>query len=347
VVATASQRLAVPTCQPWIFANARAAGYYRTAYEPAAFDRLRQEVGSLSTSERIMLASDAWAQIRSGRQDASSFLGLVESLQSDRTSAMIDVLAEPVSFIGRYLTTPASKPRYQAWVRRIFGPMLKELGWSVRHGEPEDVAAVRAAVVNVLGAVGDDPDVNAQARRLAVRSIQQPGSVDPTLLVSVVQLAARQGDATLYGQFLAAYRAAKTPDDRRLYLTALGGFRDPALIRRTIDFTFSPDVRTQDAGYLLASLIGTEGGLDQAWPLLRDRWSDVAKKVPPFFGLTGPIDALGSGCDAGLADQLRTFFEVHPPEGADRTLQQSLESIGSCAALARAQTRALEQALSR
>jgi aminopeptidase N len=301
----------------------------------------------LSTSERIMLASDTWAQIRSGRQDASSFLGLAESLRSDRTSAMVGVLAEPVSFIARYLTTPDSKPRYQAWVRRVFSPVLKELGWSARRGEPDDVAAVRASIVGVLGTAGDDSAVNGQARVLTIGSLQRPDSVDPTLLGTVVQLAARRGDAVLYDRFLAAYRAATTPDDRQRYLYALGSFTNPALVRRTIDFTFSADVRTQDAGHVLAAVIATEGGLDQAWPILRDRWSEVTRKVSPFFGLTGLVGALGSGCDAGLAEEIRRFFEAHPPEGAERTLQQSLESIGSCAALARAQTAALAQALRR
>jgi aminopeptidase N len=338
VLAAPADRLSLPACQPWIFANRQGSGYYRTAYEPAALSLIIKNSGSLSSAERIMLASDVWAAVRAGTTEATAFLDLAEALRSDRTSAMVGVLAEPLDFIGTYLTTDASRPPYQAWLRRVFGPVLNNLGWAPRRGEPEDIGAVRASLVGLLGATGNDPQVQARARTLALNILDKRGRVDPTLGNVVLPLAASRGDAALYDRFLEAYRKATSPDDRQRYLLALGAFTDPALVRRTIDLALSPDVRTQDAGRLLARAVGAEGGMQRAWPLIRDRWSDVSKRVNPFFGMMNLIQSLGSGCLSATAAEVKTFFDAHPVVGVERTLQQTLERIESCAVLARQQT---------
>jgi aminopeptidase N len=338
VLAAPTDRLSLSACQPWIFANHQGSGYYRTAYEPAALSLITKNSGSLSSAERIMLASDVWAAVRAGTTEAAAFLELAEALRSDRTSATVGVLAEPLDFVGTYLTTDASRPQYQAWLRRVFGPVLNNLGWTPRRGESEDIGAVRASLVGLLGATGNDPQVQARARTLAVNILDRRGRVDPTLGNVVIPLAAGRGDAALYDRFLEAYRKATSPDDRQRFLLALGAFTDPALVRRTIDLALSPDVRTQDAGRLLARTVGAEGGMQRAWPIIRDRWSDVSKKVNPFFGMMNLIQSLGSGCLSATAAEVKTFFDAHPVVGVERTLQQTLERIESCAVLARQQT---------
>ncbi len=341
VLEAPAQPVSLTACQPWIYANRQGSGYYRTAYEPAALASITRNIGALSSAERIMLASDVWAAVRAGTTEAGAFLDLAEALRSDRTSAVVGVLAERLDFIGVHLTTETTRPQYQAWLRRVFGPVLNSLGWASRRGEAGDVGAARASLVGLLGGAGGDPQVQTRARTLAGNLLDRRGRVDPTLGAVVLPLAARHGDQALYDRVLSAYRQATTPDDRQQYLNALGAFSDPALIRRTIDFALSPDMRTQDAGRLLARTVSAEGGLQRAWPIIRGRWSEVAKKVSPSFGTMYLVHALGSGCLSATAAEVKTFFDAHPAEGVDRTLQQSLERIESCAVLARQQKAAL------
>jgi hypothetical protein len=49
------------------------------------------------------------------------------------------------------------------------------------------------------------------------------------------------------------------------------------------------------------------------------------------------VGALASFCDARTADEIRAFFARNKVPDAERTLQQSLERITSCARLAQAQ----------
>jgi hypothetical protein len=153
----------------------------------------------------------------------------------------------------------------------------------------------------------------------------------------VVKLAAIDGDASLYDRYLARARAVTEPDEHYRYLYALARFSDPALIRRTMDLILSPEVRTQDVAIFIARLLSNPDGRDLAWTLLRGRWSDLQKKVGPFLGNPTLIGALDSFCGHGNADELRRFFAEHPVPDAQRTLQQTLEEVELCGAIAGAQ----------
>ena len=68
-----------------------------------------------------------------------------------------------------------------------------------------------------------------------------------------MQIAAEHGDDRLYDALFAAAARAGSPDERQRYLFATTAFRDPAIIERALQRTFSSDVRTQDTARYLAS----------------------------------------------------------------------------------------------
>ena len=70
-------------------------------------------------------------------------------------------------------------------------------------------------------------------------------SLEPNLADSVVNLAARQGDANLFERFLEAARTAGTPQERRRFLMALGEFREPGLVKRALSLSLTDTVDTQ------------------------------------------------------------------------------------------------------
>jgi aminopeptidase N len=152
-----------------------------------------------------------------------------------------------------------------------------------------------------------------------------------------VRVAARHGDAALYDKYLARSKAASDPEEHYRYLYALAEFTDPALVRKTMNLIIGPEVRSQDAKLFLANLLSNPRAQKQAWPLLRTRWSDVQKKAVQFGGNTVVIAALGTFCDTGTRREVRQFYSAHKVPDAARTLEQSLERIDECAALAATQ----------
>jgi aminopeptidase N len=215
---------------------------------------------------------------------------------------------------------------------------MQQAGWSPTAGESEDVRALRGTVAASLGATARDPEASANARTFVVQELEQPGTVDPTLLNVAVTVAAKSGDAALYEKYLARTKAATDPEEHYRYMYALASFNDPAIVRRTLDYILSPEVRNQDASFFLVQLFANRDAAPLAWEFVRARWDDLQKKIGQVFGTPFLIRSLGEFCDARRLTEVEQFFTAHKVPDAARTLQQALERISDCSRLAAAQS---------
>jgi aminopeptidase N len=343
---SARQSLEYPACAPATVVNAGGTGDYRTAYAPAALKHLLENIDAIAAPEKVMLASDSWALVRSGVYDAGVPLDVAQALANDTTSSVIQTLATPVAALDE-IASEASTPAYRAWVVRTFKPALDRLGWTPKKGEPDDTAELRGALFGLVAGVGHDPDGRARARAMVSRYLESPAGVDANTIDRALGIAAADGDAALYDKVMAAWSRTRAPEDRDRLLYALGRFRDPALIRRTIDLAVSDKVRVQDAGLLLGIALSSGRGEEQAWPQIRDRWAEIRPRLDEYMGPASIVGAMGSFCDEASARDIEQFFKAHPMPSAERTLQQTLERIRSCAALKQAQQGKLAEWLAR
>jgi len=324
-------------CSAWTMPNAGGRGYYRASLDPAALKALEGNIAKLPGPERLTLLADEWALFRARLHDVGSYLDLASAYGSEETEQVLESLTDALRAIDQQLTTPASRPAFRDWVRRLLGPRAATLGWDGKNGKSDDNArAVRAVLLRQLGDA-QDPEAIATARKLVGEELARPKSADSTLLGVAVEVAATSGDSALYEKYLSRVRSAVDPEDRYRFLYALASFTDPALVRRTMELALGPEVRSQDTKLVIARELRNEAARDLAWDVLRERWDAVQKKTGEFVGNTVIVGALSSFCDARRAEEIETFFKAHPVPDADRTLSQSLEQINACASLAAAQ----------
>ena len=142
--------------------------------------------------------------------------------------------------------------------------------------------------------------------------------------VDTVGLAARDGDEDLYRRFLDESKRAETPQDERRLLFATAGFRDPALVERTLRLAMSDAVGTQDVAMVLMRLIANPAATVATWTFMKRHWKRLQKRLPPML-VTRPIEALPAlGTKAWRRDVAR-FFREHPVATGQRTVRQALE----------------------
>jgi aminopeptidase N len=338
VLSEARSTIAVESCPAWIMGNAGARGYYRTGVTPDVVRKMAGDVTKLAPAERMAAVSDEWALARAGRHDVGTTLDLAAGFGGERNAEVVATLASILATIDEDLATPANRTAYRAWVARLFTPAAADVDAVSKPHDPDETKALRATLVALLGGTARDPQTLAKVRELVMQELDKKGSVEPTLLAVVVNLAAIQGDAPLYDRYLARSKAAIDPEDRYRFLYALTSFTDPALVRRTIDLVVSPDVRSQDAKHVIARMLTHSDNRELAWQLVKQRWAEIQKKTGEFVGNTVIVGALGSFCDARSADDVETFFATHKVPDAERTLRQSLETIRSCARFAQVQS---------
>ncbi len=343
-----SGSMALSTCPAWVVGNEDGIGYYRVAYPPEIVRAIAAHTTMITPAERLALIADETALVRAGRHDVSVALDLASGLADERQETVVGSLTGMLAQFDEELTTAESRPKYRQWVSSLLGAAFAELGWSGGANEAASRKVLRAEVVGALGGIARDPAVLARARTLVEQGLSRRASIDPELRDTVVQLAAIGGDRALYDKFLAASKAAvANPEEHYRYLTALARFSDPALVRRTIDLTLSPDIRPQDAPGFVEQLLSDPDTREEAWPVLRERWADLQKKVGPFLANPGIVAALGSFCSDARAREIREFFAAHPVPDAQRSLQQALERIGVCAAVRKTQAPVLAEWLKR
>lgn len=331
-----SQTFRLEGCAPWVLANAGARGYYRSAYTPEALAAISKAAAKdLPPAEQILLLEDQWALVRNGRGNVVDFIRLAEGLSGSRQLTVQQILLGRLREIGETLVDDAHRDRYNVWLRDLVRPLVDELGWTVAPGEPDDRKVLRTVALGTLGRA-DDPETSAEARRLLDRYLKDPAAIDPSLVDLAFNLSVRNGDAALYDTFLARISAAKTPEEYYRYLFSLTAFRDPALVRRNLDFAFSDKVRAQDLANVTAALLGNPTSRQQAWDLLKKNWPDLQSKVISFGG-RGAIPALAAFCDEEALKDIERFFTENRAPGAERALKQSLEEIRGCVEMKKVQ----------
>jgi aminopeptidase N len=334
LMASRVQSVRLEACPGWVLANAGALGYYRTELSPAIVRKVAADVTALDPAERMTLLADEWALVRAGRHDVGTYLDLAGGFGRERSADVLQTVATALATIGDDLVTGETREAYRRWVSSVWSGALAEVGVEPQPADTDQTRALRATLVSMLGGTARDSKALGTARQFVDRELAKPGTVEATLLNEVVDLAAIGGDAALYERYRVQASKATDPEERYRYLYGLTAFTDPALVRRTVDVIMGPEVRSQDAKLLFASLIRSPDTRALAWELLQARWDDLQRKSSDAGGNAVLVGALGTFCDARSADQVKAFFATHPVPDAERTLQQALEGIASCAAFA-------------
>jgi len=330
------------SCPAWTFINAGAQGYFRTAYEPAALKALAPDVASkLTPPERVSLLGDEWALVQTGRHQVGEYLTLVSGFRGERTSGILTELNTRLRVIHSHLTTAASRPAFEAFVRILARPILDQLGTATKRGDTDEQRAARAAAISSLGHIGNDREMASQARVALDAALAGRQRLDATAADAIVGVAAAYGDRALHDALLKAAEAAAAPEDRYRYLYALAQFTDPALVERGLEHARTPAMRSQDTASYLARFLANPAVHQQAWRFVKAHWTELEPKIVIAFGDVSLVNALGSFCDASTRDDIRQFFAGSTIPAATRTLDQTFERITNCTALKTAQTSAL------
>jgi aminopeptidase N len=335
VVSGPAATLTVPgsSCAPWVFLNAGASGYFRTAYPPETLRALSADIDALAETERLSLLNDEWGLVTLGRHSIADYMTLVAGFGQERASGVVDEIAGRLDIAHDYMTTDASRSAFERLVQRTFGPLLfDELTFDAQPGDDDDRKALRSTVIDLVGITGNDPNVSATAQATLERAMRGGTPLDATAADAIVRVAAITGDTGLWQRLLEASQAATSPSEQYRYLYALPYFRNPALIDRGLNFALTPELRSQDTASYLGRFLRSGASRPRAWAFIKQNWEALLPKVSISLGDVRLVESLGSFCDAAARDDVRQFFTAHKLPAASRALDQTIERINNCIA---------------
>jgi puromycin-sensitive aminopeptidase len=325
----ATEPVPVPEAQQGLaVVNAGGWGMFRVGYETEHLQALAEQLGQLTTLERANLLADTWAATLAGLSPLRDFLVLASRLGVEPDPAPWAPVAAALALVNR-IALRADEAALHDAVRALIGPIHRRLGFDAVPAENDRTPSLRALAINLLGTVGADPEIRAQAALLFDRSPIGGGSgpaipadIETATLAVVAQLV-RPGD---YDALLDRYRNAATPQEEMRSLGALAGFPDVDLCLRTFDLAMS-EVRTQNGFAVISALLANPVGNQAVWTRLTERWDAVLgrfpKNAPPRI-----LESVPALCaDAAFADGVIAFLDDHPLASGPRRVAQSVERL--------------------
>jgi puromycin-sensitive aminopeptidase len=321
-----AMQVALPRGVESVLVNEGGHGFYRVRYEPKLLDRLLNLVpDGLAPIERFNLVNDAWASVVAGLMPAAEYLAMTASFTRDRDKNVWSVLLDSFYTLSR-LMTPERRGPFEAFVRERIGPAVAELGWAPRAGEDDLRKQLRGDLLRALGTIGNDRAAQARAARLHAASRKDPSAVDSNVLPALIAILAHAGDAARYEEFAGRHRAAATPQEERRYLYALGAFRSPDLLARTLAKTITGEFRTQDAPFMVRLILMNVAGRELAWEFVKKNW-DTMDRLYPKQGLRRMCEGIVGLATTELERDVRAFFRARRIDLGGKTLVQYLEEL--------------------
>ncbi|HEX3332704.1 MAG TPA: M1 family metallopeptidase [Acidimicrobiales bacterium] len=308
--------------------NAGGWGVFRTGYEREHRLALAESLSELTPLERADLLGDTWATTLAGISRLSDFLAVAARLGLETDPAPWPPVSSALVLTHR-IVEPDQRPALQEAVAAVVGAIQRHLGFDARPDDGERTPSLRAMAINLMGTVGADADVRAEAARRFDESPIAGGTGDPipadieTATLAVVAQLVRPGD---YDALLERYRSASTPQEEMRSLGTLAAFPDVGLCLRTFDLAMT-EVRSQNGFAVIGALLANPVGCQAVWTRLTETWDAVLerfpKNAPPRI-----LESLPALCaDVGFADRAIDFLAAHPLSSGPRRVAQSVERL--------------------
>jgi puromycin-sensitive aminopeptidase len=292
-------------------------------YAPDLLAVLGRNLGELKAVERYALVSDSWAATVAGMMPLAEFLPMLRAMRGETDLNVWRAMLSPLGYLDM-IVRESERPALAAAVREIVSDAAARLGWNPRPGEDELVRQLRGTLWGSLGTLGDDGEVQRRAAEVYARYLKDPAAVDRDMVPPVIGVLAYAGDRARYEEFKQHFKSARTPQEEQRYLFSLASFRRIELLRATMEMTLNGEVRTQNAPYLMHSLLLNNICRYEAWDFVKKHWEEMIRKFPDA--------ALPRMCEAvvGLLEresEVHEFFQAHRVRLGGKIIDQHLERL--------------------
>ena len=312
----------------WFKVNDGQKGFYRVKYDENSLERLGKlvEEKKISNLDRWSIHNDLTALVLSNQYPLKHYLDFVRHYEEEDDYV---VLSDIVGFLN-FLYVALSGEKFWDEIREFnlyfMNVVFQRLGWDAIKGEKSTSALLRNTLISSLGKL-DDKEISAEAK-LRFSNLLKCNSLNPDLRGAVYSTVAWSGDLKTYRQLVDMYRKASTQEEKVRFLGSLANFKDKQLLAKTLAFTLSKDVRTQNLFVPIARMITNPYGKELVWPWIRKNWKNLVAK----FGVGNPLLNRIVGSVSVMTSmekerEIKRFFAKHNVPGTEMKLAQSLERI--------------------
>ena len=294
----------------WVKLNSGETGYYRVEISnPNAFGIAGScQNKKLPAIDRLALVRDAFALAEAGELPTTSALELMKAYENETDYTVWIELLSGLSALRNLLYGQDYYLLFEKYSLGILSKVGGEVGWQVKKNESHTAGLLRSLVLNQLAAFNEDKSTLAKGLQLYKASKNIPADIRSV----AYQIVAQTGGAKQYRQFISKYKTEQLSEEKNRIGRALGQFSDGSLLKKTLEFAMSKDVRIQDTAFIFMSVWGNPKGKKIAWEFTKKNWKELLKKFPASgHMLSRFIKPAASFVTAVDAKDFSAFFETH------------------------------------
>jgi puromycin-sensitive aminopeptidase len=293
-------------------------GFYRSAYDASGFAALAGRLDDLTALERTVFVSDTWALARASRASVGDLLAVARNVGDALEPSVWRTVEQALSMLGR-IVADVDRPRFAQLVGELAGPLLERLGWTAVPDEPVTATVLRPLAIRLLGALGADRAVRAEATARF-----DAGALDGDVadgVVAVIAAMARPGDRD---ELLRRMDAATDPQTEERCRLGVADFADLDAGVETFRTCFDR-FRLQDTGHVILRLVQNRVAGKAVWMAMTEQWDMTIARVPPLMqqflvaGIATLVD------DRAFAERVAAFHRTHPLPSGQQRAEQAIE----------------------
>ena len=324
LVAGGKATISVPGCGA-VVVNAGQSGYFRTLYAPKEFTALASSFTKLAPIDQMGVLSDSWALGMAGLQPASDFLDLAKAAPLAADPQVWGKIAGVFDTIHNHFeANPARQKQFAAFAAARLAPVMAQIGWAARAGEPDTIANLRAQLIHVLSDLDDAATIAEARRRYAARN-NDPAAVPGALRKTIMAVVAQHADATTWDELRAAALAEKTPLVKDQLYGLLASTGDKALAQRALELALTDEPGVTNSASMLSRVADRHP--DMAFDFALGHMAKVNERVDAtsrsrFF----PRLASGSA-DPAMIGKLNAYAGANLAAGSRRDADTAIAGV--------------------
>ncbi len=318
----------------WVMPNAGSVGYYRWSVPPQMMALLTENgTDLLEVTERVGLIGNVSALLDAGKITGDDYLHTLNSFANDPDPRVISTVLSGLDKVKSAFVTEELSDEFSQFVRKTLGPAIERFGWQTRPGEDEEVTRFRPQLIQWLGEEGRDPRAFVYADSLARVYMHDPAAVEPAMVSISVLLSVQDADRTMFDECKSRFENATVPQERSLFLRALGNFRDPALVKEALNYALAGPLRPNEFFYIPFSVGSHPQYEDLVFEWQMQNYQAITAKMPAMFASFMPY--MAGGCSRARLAKAQEFF-TDPSRlvpGTEESLAKVSDQVNDCAGL--------------
>lgn len=319
------ERAVLPGVAPEVLLNRGGNGFYRVKYASEQLAGITERLLDLEPAERYTVIADTWANVLAGEIQATDFVGLVSSLGKETEPDVWGVALGGLGELSRIISSD-DRPMLQGLVRSLVGAKASAMGWTPAAGETDLDRKLRGLLLRAAGNLGNDVATKAVAQDVLDQALSESESIDADVADAATWIVAANGGVEDYERFVGLWDSARSPQDEMRYLRAATAVPDAEAAARLVQMVLDGKVRSQDANWVIARLLGNRDTGTAVWELVKANWDDVLAAMPPQ-NRRRMLDLIMYRSEPEVAADIKSWMESHPINGAEKFTAQQMERL--------------------